>query len=116
MSRFLFTALTAFVVFTILLLTAFGLLVASVGAAEAQDLRHCAPRDQVIERLMGKYGEAPQALGIAANNSVLEVFASEDTGTWTITVTMANGVTCLIASGDAFERLPGVGLPKGDPL
>lgn len=116
MSRFLITALTAFVVFSILLLTAFGLLVASVGAAEAQDLRHCAPRDRVIERLMGQYGEAPQALGVTAGGAVMEVFASEETGTWTVSVTLANGMTCLVATGDAFEHLPGVGLPKGDPL
>ena len=37
------------------------------------------------------------------NNAVVEVFASSDTGTWTITVTNASGVTCLVASGQAFE-------------
>jgi hypothetical protein len=35
----------------------------------------------------------------------VEVFASAETGTWTITVTNATGTTCLVASGQAFERL-----------
>lgn len=66
---------------------------------------NCAPRDTVIERLASLYGESRQSMGIGSNNSVVEVFASEDTGTWTITVTSAHGVTCLVASGQAFEAL-----------
>ncbi|MGB0658681.1 MAG: hypothetical protein ACPGNV_00790 [Mangrovicoccus sp.] len=46
-------------------------------------------------------------MGLGANNSVVEIFASDKTGTWTITVTMPNGTTCLIASGQAFEDLVG---------
>ena len=36
---------------------------------------------------------------------MVEVFASRDTGTWTITVTRPSGLTCLVASGQAFETL-----------
>jgi hypothetical protein len=38
---------------------------------------------------------------------MVEVFASTTTGSWTITVTNASGLTCLVASGQAFERLEG---------
>ncbi len=65
----------------------------------------CAPREQVIEKLNGKYGETRYSIGLAPNNSVIEVFASEQSGTWTITVTSARGMTCLMASGQAFEKL-----------
>ena len=44
----------------------------------------------------------------------MEVFASPETGTWTITVTTAAGMTCLVASGQAFEELA-ESLPQGDP-
>jgi hypothetical protein len=44
-------------------------------------------------------------MGLGANNAVVEVFASEETGTWTITVTMPSGLTCLVASGQSFETL-----------
>lgn len=63
----------------------------------------CADRDKVVQRLTTNYGETVQGMGLGANNGVMEVFASEETGTWTITVTMPNGQTCLIASGQAYE-------------
>jgi hypothetical protein len=73
--------------------------------AAAQGNRNCAPRDAVVERLAEGYGETRQSMGLGANNAVVEVFASEETGTWTITVTMPNGLTCLVASGQSFETL-----------
>ena len=42
---------------------------------------------------------------MARQGAVMEVFASDDTGTWTITVTLPNGLTCLIAAGESFEVL-----------
>ncbi|MFD1160659.1 hypothetical protein [Roseovarius aestuarii] len=73
--------------------------------ALAQSGQHCAPRDMVVDRLAKKYGETRQSMGLGANNAVVEVFASDKSGSWTITVTSANGVTCLVASGQAFEEL-----------
>lgn len=89
---------------------------AFAGLAEAQQLRHCAPRDKVIQRLATGYGETRQSMGLGADNAVMEVFASEETGSWTITVTMANGITCLVASGQAFENLSEALPPEGDAL
>ncbi|WP_442920375.1 hypothetical protein [Marinovum sp. 1_MG-2023] len=67
--------------------------------------QNCAPRPKVIARLAEKYGETRQSIGLGSQNAVVEVFASQETGSWTIIVTMANGVTCLLASGQAFETL-----------
>lgn len=64
---------------------------------------NCGDRDTVIERLAEGYGETRQSVGLAPNNSVVEVYASLETGTWTITVTNAAGITCLVASGQAYE-------------
>ncbi|GAA6182452.1 MULTISPECIES: hypothetical protein [unclassified Shimia] len=82
--------------------------------AEAQNFRNCAARDLVIERLADKYGESRQALGLGTQGAVVEIFASEDSGSWTITVTMPNGSTCLMATGQAFETLAEVLPAKGD--
>lgn len=71
----------------------------------AQTAANCAPRDVVVDRLAQRYGETRQSMGLGANNAVIEVFASDETGSWTITVTSANGITCLVASGQAFEAL-----------
>ncbi|MFT5742009.1 MAG: hypothetical protein ACI86S_000064 [Paracoccaceae bacterium] len=74
---------------------------------------NCAPHDIVVERLADSYGESRQSIGIGANNTVVEVFAALDTGSWTITVTAPGGPTCMVASGQAFQVLAD-GLPNTD--
>ncbi len=65
--------------------------------------------------LPSKYSETRRSVGLAVNNMVMELFASEETGSWTITVTSAQGVTFLVASGQNFqpvqEDLPAKGSP-----
>lgn len=73
-------------------------------AAQAQG-QNCTTRDKVIESLASKYGESRQSIGMAPKGRVVEVFASHETGTWTITITMPNGMTCLVASGQSYEAL-----------
>ena len=84
-------------------------------SANAQG-RNCGPRDAVIDRLAQGYGETRQSMGLGSNNAVIEVFASDETGSWTITVTQPNGLTCLVASGQGFEQLSEALPPKGDDL
>lgn len=82
--------------------------VAVMGAAPqfaAAQGQNCGNRDMVVERLATKYGESRQSIGMAPAGRVVEVYASDETGTWTITVTMPNGITCLVASGQSFEHL-----------
>lgn len=73
--------------------------------AASQTRSNCAPREAVIERLAEGYGETRQSVGLGTNNAVVEVFASDETGSWTITVTAPGGLTCLVASGQSFEKL-----------
>lgn len=81
----------------------FGILIAAAGHAFGQTTVNCGPRAQVTERLAAAYGETRQSVGLGANNQMVEVFASQETGTWTITITSPGGVTCLVASGQAYE-------------
>ena len=67
--------------------------------------RQCGPRDNVVAILGERYGESRQSIGLGASGQVMEVFASLETGTWTITVTSPAGMTCLVASGQSFEPL-----------
>ncbi|NNE80751.1 MAG: hypothetical protein HKN18_10820 [Silicimonas sp.] len=78
--------------------------VALPGMSMAQG-QNCGNRDKVVERLSTKYGESRQSIGMAPKGRVVEIYASLETGTWTITVTMPNGITCLVASGQSFENL-----------
>jgi hypothetical protein len=72
----------------------------------------CNQRAAVMAHLAEKYGETPRAAGLAANSTVMELLANDETGSWTITVTTPDGTTCLIASGMNFEAVdapkPGV--------
>ena len=90
-----------------------GAMILATGHAFAQQPRKCADRDRVVERLATGYGETRQSIGLGANNAVIEVFASLETGTWTITVTTPQGLTCLVASGQAFENTQDELTPTG---
>ncbi len=75
----------------------------------------CGPREMVLQTLADRYGETRRSLGLAGSTQVMELFASDDTGTWTITLTMPDGVTCMVASGQGYqtidEALPARGTP-----
>lgn len=90
------------------------LTLASSFQAFAQSLQHCATRDLVVERLASKYGESRQSLGLGTQGAMVEIFANQESGSWTITVTMPNGSTCLMATGQAFEVLGEALPPSGD--
>lgn len=83
-------------------------------AAQAQGPQ-CGPRAEVLQALGNTYGEARRAIGIAGQNNVMEMFSNPDTGTWTVTATNPNGLTCLIASGSSFEAVDEPAPAKGAP-
>lgn len=75
----------------------------------------CGPRADVLAVLANKFSETRRGLGLAGPSSVVELFASTTTGTWTVTVTLPDGRTCLLVSGEGWEAVP-VELPaKGSP-
>lgn len=87
----------------------------AVGPVAAQSAQ-CAPREVVVQRLNEAYGETRQSMGLGANNAVVEVFASDTSGSWTITVTGPRGITCLIAAGQAFEAMAEALPPDSEPM
>ena len=75
----------------------------------------CGPRDEVVSALAETYSETRHAIGLADGaEQVIELFANTETGSWTITMTQAQGVTCLVAAGDQFETLAEPLPAKGD--
>lgn len=71
--------------------------------AEAEERKRCAERASVVQRLTERYGETLRSIGLHQNTGVLEVYASEKTHSWTILVTMPNGMSCLLAAGHLWE-------------
>ena len=88
-----------------LLAAALLLLVLTAATASAESLGKCAPRSQIVERLAAQYHEAPIGLGLGSNGGAVELFVSTETGTWTITLTLPDGMTCLVAAGLAWETM-----------
>ena len=77
----------------------------------AQQSMLCGQREAVIEQLQTRYGERRRAMGLAGQTRIVELFVSDQTGSWTITVTGIDGITCLMASGDHHESFaPGEAL------
>ena len=75
------------------------------GSAAFAQGSSCANREMIVDRLQSKYGESRQSAGLNQNNGMVEVFASTETGTWTILVTMPNGMSCLMAAGKSWQGM-----------
>jgi hypothetical protein len=99
--------------------TLFALSLGLGGMIAAAQIAHSAPqcdtRDRVSALLAERYGETRRALGIAGEAAVMELFAADATGTWSITMTLPNGQMCLMASGSGYEAVTEDLPAKGDP-
>jgi hypothetical protein len=83
----------------------------AVGASSAPVLAGpCGPRDAMVEKLTSRYAERLTAGGLQQSRqqaSVLEVWASAETGTFTVLMTRPDGTSCIVAAGtDWFEAGP----------
>lgn len=64
----------------------------------------CGKRAEIIKQLESKYGETRQSLGLQQGRGIVEIYASDETGSWTILVTDPRGTSCLLAAGESFEE------------
>lgn len=91
-----------------------GLLFGMAATAPPAFASNCATRDTVVTRLQTKFSENLTAAGLQgtqALQTVVEVWASEDTGTFTVIVTSPHGISCVVAMGtDWFQAKPAPGL------
>jgi hypothetical protein len=83
-----------------------GILSIMAGSAAAQVSR-CAPRDDMVSTLGEHFSEKQHAYGVLGPQLIIEVFTS-DKGGWTIVVTGADGISCVLAVGIGWESLPAV--------
>ncbi len=85
-----------------------GLLFGMAATAPPAHAANCALRAEVVDRLQTKYSEALTAGGLQGNRNVqtmVEVWASEKTGTFTVILTNPQGISCVVATGtDFFKR------------
>jgi hypothetical protein len=70
--------------------------------AEAQQVSFCAPRDSVVTQLEQRFAERRIAIGLQSPATLMELWGSEETGTFTVLLTSATGQSCVLASGGAL--------------
>ena len=93
--------------------TAAILIAALAVATQAQAQVACGERTAMLDKLSSSYGETRQSRGLSGTAAIVEIFASDATGTWSILQTTPDGKTCIVAAGDNFQDFPAA--IKGDP-
>ncbi len=79
---------------------------APAGAQFTQVQMVCGKRADMVRQLSEKYGETRRSMGLAEGRGVVELYASEETGSWTILITSPQGTACMMAAGQAFQVEP----------
>ncbi len=79
-------------------------LIATSGAPAAAQQPLCGERASLVTQLQQKYGEDRRAVGLQGGRVMLEIFASRETGSWTILFTRPDGVACAMAAGEAWRE------------
>lgn len=74
-------------------------------AVPAMAQNNCAPRPVVVDRLNTQYGETRQSRALQGTDTIVEVWASLETGTWTVTGMNPLGMTCVFAAGQGYEPI-----------
>jgi hypothetical protein len=74
----------------------------------------CGERDDMVQRLERTFGEVQKGAGLVSAAQLLEVWGSDETGTWTILMTDAQGWSCVVAAGEAWRDIEAK-LARGDP-
>lgn len=66
---------------------------------------NCAPREIVSANLTKKFGESRIAYSVSQKGVIIEIYASDKDGTWTIITTTPTGISCQIMHGTDFESV-----------
>ena len=74
-------------------------------APDAAAQSRCGAREKIVAHLATKYGEQQRSVGIQGRGEVIEIYTNPESGTWTIILTNARGLSCLMAAGEAFQQL-----------
>ena len=66
----------------------------------------CHDYQTIVETLDERYGETPSSLGRQTNGHMLQVFASSESGSWTILSVAPSGIGCIVAAGRHWQNGP----------
>lgn len=79
-------------------------LTAAFATSAAAATKVCGKHAKLTDFLKKKYSENPVSFGISSSGkSVMEVYTSPS-GTWTVLITTAQGVSCIMAAGHSWQE------------
>lgn len=81
-------------------------LLATFSCAPAYALDQCVPTEVGQAYISDNYQETPTWTGLSNVGVLIHIWTNEETGTWTLFTEDTEGVSCLIARGEAFEIIP----------
>jgi hypothetical protein len=73
----------------------------------------CDVRERVVKRLHDSYGETLQGRGVQSSTTVIEIYASDEHGTWTILQSRVDGMSCVVAVGQGWQGAVSLVVPQG---
>jgi len=92
---------------TLVVWVAVAALVALFWSTTARAQAVCTERSKIVASLGKTYQEAPVSVGLTTGGgAVIEVFAAEDGSTFTLIITRPNGISCIMAAGEAWVNIP----------
>ncbi len=75
-------------------------------SAVAQARYFCMPHQDAVDKLQKRFEERVVAMGLGQDQkSVIEIFVSQK-GSWTILMTLNNGMSCITAAGQNWTDMP----------
>jgi hypothetical protein len=77
-------------------------LASSAAAQQAAPGMPCAPRERMLVLFAEQFGETRRAIGLAGAQAVMELFAADTSGTWTIAVSLPDGRLCILVRGSDY--------------
>ena len=74
----------------------------------------CGARERLLGLVIDQQGQARLASGEAAQGATIELFA-DDSGDWTLLLTLPDGRSCLLANGRNLTATRGLQPARGNP-
>lgn len=74
---------------------------------------NCMKRENALKQLAMGFNETRIAVGVADNGGLVEVLSSRNGQTWTILMTLPNGISCLMAAGENWESVKAIAMGSG---
>jgi hypothetical protein len=92
-----------------------GSLLGALVAGSASAMPHCGERADLVTALADRYSENHVASGLQSATGLMEIWVSEQEGTWTILMTRPDGQTCVLVTGTHWLETVDAEMPSGDP-